>query len=633
MKKSLLLIVAAMLTIQASAQQVFQAPVNAIERQGVSVFNQPSVMKAPRKVDLPSNQKVMGNYVSDDLPGAEYAYSLGNAGTYPAATVITPEVTKSFAGGKVVAIRFAVANSIGASRVFITPITASGEIAADAVSIDVESTQAGWNTVNLPEAYELDGTTAFLLGFDYVQAAGAYSFFFVGDVIAEGALVYGNFSQGTGWYDFSSYGQTAVQAIVEKDDFPAYDIVIDEISVTPYAKTGNDLQYTVTAHNFGTSPMSDYDLKFYVDDAEVATVKGSVTLDGEKKTISGSTAVEGLTTGNHTFSVKAWQVNGEAPAANTDDDEAAATFLAYDQVKERTKHVVEQFTSTSCTYCPLGIGMLEKLQAMRTDLEWVSIHGTQNPNYPDPYTFTACNDIFRFMGASSWPSATVNRMFVDNPSIGSGLVLGIGYYEQYAQQVADIYSNILDNTTVPALTTVDVTGAYDADSRKLTIDVSGEGVDNAASILANAKVTVYLLENGLVARQLNQGTWVSDFVHNNVLRQVVTASSGDDITWDGDNFTAHYEVTLNASWKPENMRVVAHVAFDPAKAQTAHQFAILNANSVTLSDLMTGINSVPAADRQADTFFSLDGRQLSAPQRGISIVRQTDGTSRKVVTE
>ena len=435
----------------------------------------------------------------------------------------------------------------------------------------------------------------------------------------------------TGWFDFSSYGQTPVQAIVEKD-YPATDIVISKLDIAPYVK-GQDVDYNITAYNFGTEPLSDYKLTFFVDDNEVETIDGKITLNDKKQILSGTLHVDGMAVGNHTMTVKATSVNGETPAANTDNDAASATFLSYSEAKERTKHVVEQFTSTSCTYCPLGTNMLQKLNEKCENLEWISIHGTQNSNYPDPYTFAACNDIFNFMGAGGWPFATFNRMYINDEQIGSGLTLSIGYYEQYASLVADIFYDILSNTEAPALTSIDVTGTYDEATRELKVIVSGEGVDKAGELLRDKNLTVYLLENGLVSRQLNQGTWITEYTHNNVLRQVLTASKGDAVKWNGDSFTAEYSTILNADWNSDNMRVVAFLACNPDKATNQQEYYIVNANSATIADMTLGVQSVNNDNSEKADYYAIDGRRLTALQRGVNIVRSADGNTRKVVVE
>ena len=45
----------------------------------------------------------------------------------------------------------------------------------------------------------------------------------------------------------------------------------------------------------------------------------------------------------------------------------------------------------------------------------------------------------------------------------------------------------------------------------------------------------------------------------------------------------------------------------------------------------TGMNSLKAADNIKEATYSLDGRHLSNPQRGLNIVRMSDGTTKKVI--
>ena len=73
-----------------------------------------------------------------------------------------------------------------------------------------------------------------------------------------------------------------------------------------------------------------------------------------------------------------------------------------------------------------------------------------------------------------------------------------------------------------------------------------------------------------------------------------------------------YAITLKSDWKPANSNRIFEV-----KA----------------TEITTGIIEMPQAREEADIegIFSLDGRRLQTPQRGINIVRYTDGTSRKLL--
>ena len=77
---------------------------------------------------------------------------------------------------------------------------------------------------------------------------------------------------------------------------------------------------------------------------------------------------------------------------------------------------------------------------------------------------------------------------------------------------------------------------------------------------SDCKLTVYLTEDGITARQLNQGTWVTNFVHNGVLRRAVNSVKGSDLNCDGNTYKNEFTYTLPTTWKAENMNIVAFIS-------------------------------------------------------------------------
>jgi hypothetical protein len=59
---------------------------------------------------------------------------------------------------------------------------------------------------------------------------------------------------------------------------------------------------------------------------------------------------------------------------------------------------------------------------------------------------------------------------------------------------------------------------------------------------------------------------------------------------------------------------------------------ILNAAKTKVVGEETGIKATHIQSA-ADSFYTIDGRRLTAPQRGVNIVRNADGSTRKVVVE
>ena len=51
---------------------------------------------------------------------------------------------------------------------------------------------------------------------------------------------------------------------------------------------------------------------------------------------------------------------------------------------------------------------------------------------------------------------------------------------------------------------------------------------------------------------------------------------------------------------------------------------------VPLTDEETGIESV-TTEKKAESFFTLDGRAVDSPQKGVNIIRMEDGKTKKVL--
>ena len=182
----------------------------------------------------------------------------------------------------------------------------------------------------------------------------------------------------------------------------------------------------------------------------------------------------------------------------------------------------------------------------------------------------------------------------------------------------------------PSFVSLDIQSSFNTTSREMQVTVNGSGVSQAAQMLSGYGLTLYVTEAGLTGRQYSSGKWNNNFEHNNTLRAVLTDVEGDDITWDGDNFTATKSYTVPASYKENNLSIVAFVAPKPGDI---YNMAVNNCEKVKLDLTPTAIGSINAASATETIRYTLDGRQISAPQHGINIVRMSDGTVRKVMVK
>ncbi len=668
MKKILLPLIAFMLSVTAATAQKNApllkglTPSAKVEAKSLQpkTLDKSATKKAPKKA-LAANQKYMGPFEDDalDYDGSQAGLGIPSVpGKLKVAALLDPAYVDKYNGGKVVAVRFGLAYPAGECRVFMTEVTTAGVSNTDVLSQSISNTENGWNTVTLDEPYTInaDGNTGFLLGFEYTQKntndgqsynSECYPLNTGGTGYDGGFYCYGNLGQGTGWYPLGAdYGCVAVQAIVEKDGgFDVIDAIMDGVTVNPYVKKGAASPVVFGVHSFGNEITSAvFGIK--VNGKELAEYTAPEALTSKSKTFTADVQFPSdLAYKDNKISVYVKSLNGATPTEYTSDDEAETTFKSFTDTVAHQMNLVEHFTSQYCTYCPLGYDVLNKLMELRNDLAWVSIHG--NMGGTDVYTIADGQYISNFTGGSyetgGIPRAAFNRYYEPSVASDSWLAYNLGYRSQYTETAARIFSAVVDasKASVPAFATVNLSSEYDKDTKKLTVKVSGDAVSDFADVFgSDAVLTVYLTENGLVSRQLNQGTWIQKYPHNHVLRAILSEPLGDAISWNGTKYENDYTITLDADWNVDNMDVVAFIsrpiAFDGEQYKTeATDAYVTNTNSAKVGTTTSGIadNLASAENATEVARYTIDGRKLSAPAKGLNIVKMSDGSTRKVIVK
>lgn len=650
MKKLLLTLTAFMLIAgTTNAQERFKQDALKAEK-GIVQRNQAIMpgeikkpMKARKKIQLADNEKILGVYDTDDVGAANQGLGLP---TYPgnlkAATIIPISAGSKFDGGKIKAIRFGLCQPVGASRVFVIELTANGNIGSEVVSQEVVSTSAGWNMVELTTPYTIDASnvSGYLVGFDYTQvssgtAAYPLSFVNAGSSVSP-TYIYGNLGSGLGWYSMGvSYGNLSVQCIVEKEGgYPKYDLIIGNTYAAPFVKKGGELYAYTAVWSDGKSVPSNFTVGIGIDGNEVSSIDfNAPEFTDEGVDVNATVNIPAdMATGEHSLSMYIKAINGAVPTEATNDDRSSAAFNVYTESMPRQKQLIEHFTSQYCTYCPLGISVLEGVAAKRNDIAWVSIHGDMQSGN-DQYTVNEGNYVMSFQ-TNTYPSASFNRTTYPNTT---PVALGIAYNASVKDQAVEYLSNFIDYTNnVPALASVAINTTYDNATRNLDIKVSGQTLDEFTQFIgSDAALTVYLTEDGLVAKQLNQGSWIPEFTHDNVLRKVVTHPYGDAMNMNGNAYENTYSVTLDEGWNKDNMHVVAFISRKPKQTNISDKLWVTNTEISAVKDAATGIDTAISNGTGATEVarYNANGVRLSAPQKGINIVKLSDGSIKKVIVE
>ena len=155
---------------------------------------------------------------------------------------------------------------------------------------------------------------------------------------------------------------------------------------------------------------------------------------------------------------------------------------------------------------------------------------------------------------------------------------------------------------------------------------------------------------------------MSDYAHENVLRDVIVNAksnvtktvnpAGDVITWNGDNFEMTYEYTVNKEWYAQGadkLRLTAFVSMpfwdgnttETSGTQTYVKFndpRRTNVNQCQVIHLSEGVVGVQGVKNNTENVvvvarYNADGQQINAAQKGLNILKMSDGTVHKVLVK
>ena len=640
-KASLILLLATFaLTLQAQ-HRIDTQQARAFRWDKPQVQNQQATPGKPQKAEgLSSTQRAVGHIFGNNPDSITIRGAMvGTAGTYPVATAIGPDILNRYAGCKVVGIRTAVAQSLGKCNTFLYTVT-DGYL-SDTPLTKSQRLYEGWNNVfyNGDTALEIEEGMTLLVGFDYTEtetmvAAGNGGLCTVGKGNGENFLIYTDFGSGEGWYSVNNLGALCVQLIVDVSSLPEKAIGLSYLDTGfRYKKAGEKVEMYVIADNLGRESLENYHLACQLDDqapvmydyAESLPEQGSAHLQPV------FTLPTDISLGQHTLTVS---LLAEDEAEATNDKATADTdFFIYNESLPRQKAYVEQYNSQDESMASIVNPLFEQVAKSNNAMVLVNVYEPGNPLSIEEAAYL--HDLYAY----TLPSFTVNRSYFPGESY---IAYDVNYYaEQYAPLVPAIIDDLVNQDMgEPAFATIDLQAQYDAETRQLTIDVTGDLVEGAIDILGTPSVTLLLTENNVKSKQviINQATQrpttKQDYTHHHVLRRFATPPTGAPVEVNGDHFAARHTVSIDPSWNLQEMTLVGFVTRTAETVTDDNVLAmdITNCNALSLGDL-TGIHDTEAsAGKQQREYFLLNGQRVNPGNlpKGIYIIRE-GGKARKVI--
>lgn len=660
-------------SVQLSKHNMVTAKAGNVKLHNVVDPSQVNVAKkslAPQKLN--ANQKTVGVAGSGTMLGGLGLPSAGNKvkGVYNA--MDASDLAK-YKGAKIIGARYLINGSLGSSaNVELYTIennnpTLYTSTAASSQKVSTQDQTTGefdqqWNEVTFDKALDVnDVTTGLVVGYTYTQkstqSGGKYTedcYPLAAGQGSAGILAYGDLGQGTGWYTVSNQYVLCVQLIVEREGGFPDDLAIAQVATNPMLKPDEKLPFEFYVNNSGSKACTNASFDVLIDNNPVAELTlpqdGSIGDEYVKLGANLDLSDFNLENGAHVLGVKVKKVNGEDPSGDTSDDAAAAQFRIYTETTTRQYNLVEQFTSTSCVYCPYGYDALRALAKSRKDVAWVAIHGDLDTSNPDPYTNSNAEPLIGY-STSGYPSANFNRFNLGGDQLATNIATEDtdGFATQMGNlldQEDEIAPSVVSLQMETNLTVGDNPNLKDA---TLNITIKGKGVKDAGKILEGATLGLYVTENGVKSKQYSPNGWLGTYNHENVLRVIGTqAPWGDAITWNGDNFEMTYEVTIpkkqyNYNENKNTLNAVAFVSLPFVVTVDGKNYYNADLNNVWVNQCQflelpagaaTAIKGVETSENATVVArYAADGSEVSAPVKGINILKLSDGTTRKVIVK
>lgn len=628
MKKFLLSIAALAMSLTVSAQVDVQHQKAGVVEQ-CPYFAQQSVVVQKAAKKIAANQRWLGYYNSDAL--AEPNKGMGipaYPGDNKVAICLSEDILKPYVGKNIVGMRFGLTEEIGNSSVslFKQGGSAPGEVCRTA---DVQNGAVGWNEVKFDEPYTIQAGEVLYAGYSYTQLSNkkdykSFPFSAVEEGLENQSLwVYCKIGNNAGWNEFGMGGANmSIQVLVE-GDFAEYAVLPEDFGTLKGAKN-KDLAVAVKFMNNSKEAVSS--LGYVVSVDGVAGSEQSVDVSptvgvGAYGTFKANVPC-GNTEGLKEVKVEVTKVNGHKNGASS--TVANGKISIADKMYERNV-CIEEFTTEKCGNCPRVAGFLHTYleEADPTRVFAVCHHA----GYYTDWLTKACDNkllyLFNDNGGSFAPAMMFNREPAFDSQYATGQKDNVTIPGS-AAQIKTITNYYLNETMADAK--LDMTLTYDEGESKVIIVVTGES--NKGYDTENALLTVYLTEDNVKAK--NQ-SGASKFYHQHVIRDY-NSNWGDALTWNDNKFSATYEFDVDEAWKKDDLKVVAFLNKHNTKNRLDNR--IENVTGKDLIEKPTAIESVGSADNAVEVArYNAAGQRINGKQKGLNIVKLSNGTALKVVVK
>lgn len=316
--------------------------------------------------------------------------------------------------------------------------------------------------------------------------------------------------------------------------------------------------------------------------------------------------------------------------------------LAFKPVK---RVVVEEYTGQGCANCPRGHLAMENLERIYGDrVVPVAYHCYTGDKWESGMT-----SYTTFIGLNAAPSAKINRGDIASEPMYSTISGGKRTWT-YSSPAGDCWFDLVQNEfDTDADANLYAAAYYDESTERVRVSCVANFAMNVER--QNVGLLLVVVEDGLVGYQVNTyygstdeglGEWtaggaygqqtVYPYTFNAVARAMVGASFNGSTGYIpssvecGKDYKASIEFAKPSVDEIYNCKVVCMLI-------DANTGAIINVARADMQNAVSidGVKADAGQNVTETARYNAAGQQISAPQKGLNIIRMSNGTSRKVI--
>lgn len=226
------------------------------------------------------------------------------------------------------------------------------------------------------------------------------------------------------------------------------------------------------------------------------------------------------------------------------------TFIETPEAPQERIVIIEDFTGAGCVNCPLAHEAIAEIISLHPGrIAALAIYNyPSDPLYIDEnFRSGTADNVGEYLGATvSWPASIIDRVdFEDDNSL--------------VEEPDNLLPFAEQELTKPTSCNIYLDPVYDNVSGILSLTVT---IKYTEEITVPNHISVALAENGIIAAQVTPTGEVPDYVHNHVMRDMLTFYSGDDLPEEnapGRVYVFNYTYNIPSDWNSDNIEVIAFV--------------------------------------------------------------------------